>query len=207
MKLEEQERQENEEVMNLIDQTQEQGKILKINDNSKEESYIGYATYMYDTEDEGGVYLLFVPENFPRSQRFSSKEWLHDMILNQDEVNLIDIEDAEEEYIKILKRNESYENPRDDIHIVVKTTDDGRYKDDFMYVRESKDDRKQKYLGGLNEEDSRFEYINLGSFREVVESDESYGFELKPFAGGVPMDFTAITSKEEREEMKEKLQG
>lgn len=198
------------ELMEMIEKTKEEKEtIIQVEAKGTLSKRMKvYATYFSETEEEGEVYFLFAPQNFSKRELFGSKKWLHNILKKEYEAETIRLEDIEDGKVeKTMKNYVEMDNPREATHIVVKTTDDGRYKDEVKYARTDKE-RDEKYIGGYNDEDSKFEYIDLGSFNEVLESDETYDFDLKKTGGRwSSVAFLTFTDKEEREEVKAKIQG
>lgn len=201
------------ELMDMIEETKEnQEKVLEVEaDGTISKRQTIYATYMYDTEVEGEIYMVYVPENVSKRHLYGSKEWLHNVLMKEYEAEVVEVTEIEEErHRDKMKSHVKNDNPREDIHVIVKTTDDGRYKDEYKFARETEeDDSRHRYIGGYNNEESRFEYIDLGTFNEVVNGDETYDFDLKKHGGRrTAVDLMTLTTKEERhEKLRDILQG
>jgi len=197
------------ELMEMIEKTKEEKEtVVRVEAKGTISKRMKvYATYFNEVDGED-TYFVYIPQNVSKREMFGTKKWLHNILKKEYEAETIQIEEIEDGRNQKKMRNYiEMENPRESTHIVVKTTDDGRYKDELKYARTDKE-RDEKYIGGYNNEDSKFEYIDLGSFNEVLESDETYDFDLKKTGGRwTSIAFITFTDKEERKKVEAKLQG
>lgn len=211
MKLPGNEDAQNEEVMDLIHETHEDDKILSIEaDGSISKRQTVYATKLYDHHREDrGVYLIYVPENMRRKQ-YGTKQALHNFMLDCYEAEVIDITEIDDDKMKShIKEQTLKKNPFEEVHVFVKHTDDGRYKDEYRYERgpSEKNIRENEDLPEPGTEDEKYVYFHLGTVEEVVsnaeELGEQYEFDFKKTGGRwTPTDLLVL---EEDNEIKEAM--
>mgnify|MGYP006289313519 CR=1 FL=1 len=210
---------QNEDILELIDECREQDKLIKIKadapDKSDSDHQDVYATKLYDDVDgEGETFLLYVTGLTFKREKFATEKALHDFMMDQYEAEIVDIGDIEDDSVKTsLNKFMLRENPLEEVHVFVKHTEDGRYKDKWQY-RRGPDEETIRENESLPRPDSGedFVYYHLGSFQEVKDNAEELGeqhdFDFrKDWRGFIPLDLRTLTDLEEREEVRQIIGG
>lgn len=209
MKLE---KQINERLIQHIEGTKQDGKamLVKQHTDSDDDDIKAYVKYLYDSDDDEELYVLFLPDSSSRP-KIGTKIWIHDTVIENDEAEMVKISEIDSERAREkIREYENHKHPKDDVHIVVQVYDDGRYKDDYEYIRESADtDRHKKKIGGYDPDDRDFKFIDLGTFRELQESDDAhdYDYNFRQSYTTIPFGMTMVVDSDERKELHKKLQG
>lgn len=213
----------NKEIMELIDEARETGKVLRI----EADGFLGgrqntYVTKIYDLgeekQDQDERFIMLKEQGF--DPKFLSEQVLHNVMLKQYEAEILDIsevptnEDNQDvNFQEKMSEWQGKENPLDSVYVFIKHTDDGRYKDDWKLYRGNSqaEIREEEGLSRPEYGEEKYVYYCLGNIRRVMNNTkqikEEHDFDMKKGGGrGIPIDLVALTENTEFD-LKELVEG
>lgn len=200
------EREVNQDIIKLLDETKDSGQVVRVDRDEKPPLYI---VYLYPRKySDDGDHVYFVTSTNHLVGKYASKMAVHDSLVDMSgaTVELIDVDEVEEDCRKAVAGYQDRGHPFDEVHVFVKSVDDGRYKDDFRFVREDKEYRFEGYDTALEKWRDHDDYIEIGTFVEVREMDgDEYSFDFKQGGRGVPTDLSALADGHPSEIVRQKL--
>ena len=179
-----------EKVEQLVDEITNEDKILRFTtDGALSKEITVHVFHSFDNE-QGPVYVSHVPEAIPRTV-LSTRASLYNSLADANEGEILNPEEVEGDVASWHETMGDRENPLHEVHVFVKTTDDGRYKDSWDFYRGDSEEaiRVENGLPGP-ESDEKFVYHYLGTVAEVLDDDfEAEDFDLKQSGGRrLPID-------------------
>lgn len=200
---------QNEDILQLIEQiTADNDKLIRFTiEGSIAKTVEVDARYAFESQGED-IYALHIPTSF-RQTVYRSKQALHDSMLDGLEAEILDIGELEDEKRKRWhNRITAKQDPITHVYVFVKTTEDGRYKDEWKYFEgQSEQEIRESEDLPVPGDDSKFVYHCLGNIKELRENVDDYSFDLKPFSGRVPSALPWMTEKGEMEELMEQIRN
>jgi hypothetical protein len=125
------EQEVNQELVELLDALRDNDQVLRVDRAEKPQLYITYLYPRRYSDDADHVYYVISKNHI--GGKFASKMAIHDSLMDMpgSTVECIDVDEMED----CRNSVEDYMNrshPFDEVHVFVKTVDDGRYKDDSV---------------------------------------------------------------------------
>jgi len=202
-----------EEVAELVESIAGKKRVLRYTTRRKTEEPV--MIHVFHTFDDEGVpvYAARLPASW-RPIKLVNAATLENSLTEALEGEVLDPEDLDGDVAEWYETWAARGNPLDEVHVFVNSSDDGRYKDSFRFLRGDSEESIRMENGlPTPESDDKFVYHHLGTVREVLDGDfEADGFDLKQGGGRrVPSDLPYMVkgrpSKKVREAIEAEVNG